>query len=113
MNGHKLNNYKSKYKRNYKNYDKILFDLYKNSISILENGHGFQIYQQVAINNKVNLNDLVGIQFTYREPEKSLIKFINKNYPNVEIYFDKTYGERINAYLDETIDRYNKVHTTP
>jgi hypothetical protein len=83
--------YKRKYKKNYKYYDKILLNLYKNSTDKLPKGKSFQIFQQIAINNKVNLNDLVAIQFNFQEPTKSILKFINRNYPNIQIYIYDNY----------------------
>jgi hypothetical protein len=53
--------YKLKYPQYYKNTKKVLFKLYKNTISKLPNGRAFQVFQQVAIKNKTNLNKLVEI----------------------------------------------------
>jgi hypothetical protein len=82
----KSKEYKRKYKKNYSHYDKILLKLYKNSITKIPGGKAFQVFQQIAINNKVNLDNLVGIQFNYEAPTQSILGFINKNYPHVKIY---------------------------
>ena len=87
--------YKRKYKKNYLHYDKVLLDLYKNSITNLPKGKGFQLWQQIAINNKVNLNNLVGIHFNKDEPTQSILKFINKNYPHIKIYNSKFISQYI------------------
>ena len=75
--------YRRKYNKYYQYYDKILLELYKNGY--------FGTGQQVAINNKVNLNNLIGIHFNFIEPNKALINYINKNFPIVKIYIKKTY----------------------
>jgi hypothetical protein len=69
-------------------YDKVLLDLYENSISKLPKGKAFRVFQQIAINNKVNLNNLIGIHFT-EEPTQSILKFINKHYPHIKIHISK------------------------
>jgi hypothetical protein len=79
--------YKRKYAKNYKYYNNVIKKLYKHSISILNDGDGFQIFQQIALKNKINLDDLVAIQFQ-EEPSKSILNYINKNYPNVIVKKD-------------------------
>ena len=79
--------YKRKYSRYYDKYDQILSKLYNQSINVLSNGKHFQIFQQVAIKNKVNIKDkLVGIQFQSK-PSDKLIQYIHTNYPDVKIIF--------------------------
>jgi hypothetical protein len=84
-NGQKKKMYKRKYNRYYTKYNTVLKKLYDFSISLL-NGKAFQVFQQVAVRNKVNLDELVAIEFN----DKSLItdsikNYINKYYPNVII----------------------------
>ena len=86
--------YKRKYKKYYAGYDKILLKLYENSITKLPYGKAFQIFQQVAINNKVNLNNLVGIHFNSQVPTQSILKLIKKNYPRVKIYIYDIYASK-------------------
>jgi len=79
--------YKRKYSRYYDKYNQILSKLYNYSINVLPNGKGFQVFQQVAIKNKVNIKDkLIGIQFQSK-PSDKLIQYIQTNYPNVKIIF--------------------------
>jgi hypothetical protein len=61
-NGKRVKMYKRKYEKNYTKYNTILKKLYNYSISVL-NGKSFQIFQQVAVRNKVSLNELVAIEF--------------------------------------------------
>ena len=78
--------YKRKYNRYYNEYNTVLKKLYNYSISILENGKAFQIFQQIAVRNKVNLNELVAIEFNNKIlATDSIIKYITKMFPNVEI----------------------------
>ena len=58
--GKRIKMYKRKYNRYYTNYDSVLKRLYDYSISVL-NGKYYQVFQQVAVLNKVNLNELVAI----------------------------------------------------
>lgn len=77
--------YKRKYNRYYKKYDIVLKKLYDNSINAL-NGRAFQIFQQIAIRNTVNLDELVGIEFKHISIiNNSIINYINKYYPNIMI----------------------------
>jgi len=83
--GKQIKEYKRKYNKYYTKYNTILKKLYDHSISIL-NGFSFTIFQQVAVRNKVNLNELVAIEFR----DKSLItdiiiNYITKYYPNIKI----------------------------
>jgi hypothetical protein len=80
----KIKEYKRKYDENYKNYNNVLKKLYKHSISQLENGKAFQIFQQIAIRNKINLDELVAIEFR-EEPSKAILNYLNKYLPNVII----------------------------
>jgi hypothetical protein len=91
---HKM--YKRKYNRYYKNYNKVLQKLFDQSISYIKNGDAFQIFQQIAVLNKVNLKKLVAIEFNIiSKPNSTLINYLNKNYPKIIIkinkirYFDK------------------------
>lgn len=63
-----------KYKKNYKYYNKVLQKLYNNSINVLHNGTAFQAFQQIAILNKINLVNLIGIEFTNYIPPNILTK---------------------------------------
>lgn len=77
--------YKRKYEKNYTKYDTILKKLYNYSISVL-NGKSFQIFQQVAVRNKVSLNELVAIEFKDKSvATNNIINNITKHYPNVII----------------------------
>ena len=80
--------YRRKYNKYYQYYDDVLLELYKKSIR--KDGSIDRFIQQVAINNKVNLFDLVGIYFKVIPDDKSIIKYINKNYPFVKIYIKYT-----------------------
>lgn len=75
--------YKRKYSKNYKLYNLVLRKLYNHSISI--NSKAFYIFQQVAIKNKVSLNNLVGIEFKKGLNIQPYIEYIKENYPNVKI----------------------------
>ena len=78
--------YKRKYKRYYNKYNTVLKKLYNHSISMLENGRAFQVFQQIAVRNKVNLNELVAIEFNGKFTiSDSIIKYITKMFPTVEI----------------------------
>jgi hypothetical protein len=78
--------YKRKYKRFYKNYNKILENLFNYSISVLKNGKAFQIFQQIAVLNKINLDKLICIEFNFKDDaNKNIVNYIKKYYPNVEI----------------------------
>ena len=78
--------YKRKYIIYYNKYNTVLKKLYNYSISILENGKAFQIFQQIAVRNKVNLNELVAIEFNNKIlATDSIIKYITKMFPNIEI----------------------------
>ena len=84
-NGKKIKMYKRKYNRYYTNYDKVLKKLYDYSISVLPRGYSFQVFQQVAVRNKVNLKELVAIEFKKNIVSDSIINYITKYYPNVII----------------------------
>jgi len=70
--------------KNYKNYNNVLRKLYKQSISLLENGKAFQVFQQIAIRNKINLDELVAIEF-HDKPSKTILNYLNKYLPDVII----------------------------
>lgn len=74
--------YKRKYDRYYTKYNTVLKKLYDLSVSRL-NGDAFQVFQQIAVRNKVKLNELVAIQFN-NMPD-SIINYITKHYPDVKI----------------------------
>ena len=70
-------NYKRKYSRYETNYNKILRTLYKRSLK-QSDGKYFEIFQQVAILNKVNItNFIIGIKFNVR-PDTGLLKKLDK-----------------------------------
>lgn len=84
-NGKRIKMYKRKYEKNYTRYNTILKKLYNYSISVL-NGKYFQIFQQVAVRNKVSLNELVAIEFKDKSSAtNNIINYITKHYPNVII----------------------------
>jgi hypothetical protein len=70
-----------KYDRYYKNYEKVLEELFNTSI---KHKSSFQIYQQISIENKVNLKNLIEIELK-KEPSKKLLNLIKEFYPNVKI----------------------------
>jgi hypothetical protein len=77
-------NYKRKYEKNYTRYNYVLKKLYKNSISKLKNGKVFQIFQQIAIRTKINLDELVAIDFIrFNKSDDKIIKYISKYYPHI------------------------------
>ena len=78
--------YKRKYNRYYKKYNNVLKKLYRNSKKVLSKGVAFQVFQQIAISNKINLAELTAIKFNIK-PSVRLLNYINKNYPNVIINF--------------------------
>jgi len=78
--------YKKKYNKNYTKYNSVLTKLYNYSISQLKNGEAFQVFQQIAVRNKVNLDELVAIQFYNKSfATESIIKYITKFYPTITI----------------------------
>jgi len=78
--------YKKKYNKNYTKYNSVLIKLYNYSISVLKKGEAFQVFQQIAVRNKVNLDELVAIQFYNKScATESIIKYITKFYPNIII----------------------------
>ena len=75
--------YKRKYSKYTENYNIILKKLYDNSIKRF-NKRLFQIFQQVAILNKINITKyIIGIQFS-ETPDEKFMKYINKNYPDIK-----------------------------
>jgi hypothetical protein len=77
---------KKKYNKNYTKYNSVLTKLYNYSISVLKKGKAFQVFQQIAVRNKVNLDELVAIQFYNKSfATESIIKYITKFYPNIII----------------------------
>ena len=84
--GTKYKMYKRKYNKYYEKYDNVLKKLFKFSISQLENGKSFQIFQQIAVLNKVNLKELVAIEFNHKKDvNPNIINYIKKYYPEIEI----------------------------
>ena len=84
-NGKRIKMYKRKYEKNYTKYNTILKKLYNYSVSVL-NGKSFQIFQQVAVRNKVSLNELVAIEFKGKSSAtNNIINYITKHYPHVII----------------------------
>ena len=77
-------NYKRKYNKYYQKYNAVLKKLFNYSISRLKNGDSFQVFQQIAILNKINIKELVGIEFTVNV-DSSIINNIQTNFPNVKI----------------------------
>jgi hypothetical protein len=54
-----------------------------NKIKPMPKGSGFQVFQQIAVRNKVKLNELVAIQFN--DMPDSIINYITKHYPDIKI----------------------------
>ena len=77
--------YSRKYNRYYENYEKVLEELFNTSI---KNKSSFQLYQQIAIENKINLKNLIEIEFK-KVPSEKILNFINEFYPNVKITIKK------------------------
>ena len=77
--------YKRKYNKYYTKYNTVLRKLYEHSISLLPRGDAFESFQQIAIRNKINLNNLVGIKFKKNIVSDNVINYIKKYYPNVII----------------------------
>jgi hypothetical protein len=50
----------------------------------------FQNFQQVAVRNKVNLKELVAIEFSESFKNDKILNYISKNYPNIEIIITKS-----------------------
>jgi hypothetical protein len=87
--GTKYKVYKRKYNRYYTKYNTVLKKLYDSSVSQL-NGEAFQVFQQVAVRNKVKLNELVAIQFNNDKlVTDNIINYITKHYPYVKIKKNK------------------------
>ena len=57
--------------------------LYDHRISIYR--ESFQVFQQVAILNKINLKELVGIEFKKNFVNDKILNYIYKYFPNVAI----------------------------
>ena len=83
--GNKIKMYKRKYNKNYTKYNTVLQKLYEFSISALPRGRAFQVFQQIAIRNKVNLDNLVAIKFKENIVSDNVINYIKKYYPNIII----------------------------
>ena len=82
--GHQM--YKRKYNRYYKKYNDVLKKLFNYSINILPDAASFQVFQQIAISNKVNLKELICIEFRDKnDATPDVVQYIKKYYPNVEI----------------------------
>ena len=85
--GNKIKMYKRKYNKYYKEYNSLLKKLYKKSISI--SNKYFQVFQQIAIKNKVNLDELVAIEFKKNRIIPNNIKnYISKYYPNIIVKYN-------------------------
>ena len=86
-NSKKIKMYKRKYNKYYKEYNSLLKKLYKKSISI--SNKYFQVFQQIAIKNKVNLDELVAIEFKKNRIIPNNIKnYISKYYPNIIVKYN-------------------------
>jgi hypothetical protein len=85
-NGKIIKQYKRKYNRYYPKYNFVLQKLYQYSLTVSRN---FQFFQQVAIRNKVNLKELVAIEFTEGFENDKIINYISKYYPSIEIKISK------------------------
>jgi hypothetical protein len=83
--GNKIKMYKRKYNKYYTKYNTVLQKLYEYSISLLPHGRAFESFQQIAIRNKINLDNLVGIKFKKNIVSDNVINYIKKYYPNVII----------------------------
>lgn len=83
--GEKIKQYKRKYNKYYTKYNTVLKKLYDYSISVLPNGEAFEVFQQIAVRNKVSLQELVAIEFKKEFINDSIINYIGKYYPNVQI----------------------------
>ena len=81
----KKKEYKRKYNRYYLKYDNVLKKLYNHSTSEIKY---FQ-FKQVAVRNKVNLKELVAIEFSKSFKNDKILNYISKNYPNIKIVFKK------------------------
>ena len=82
----KRKEYKRKYNRYYSKYNNVLKKLYNQSKKKLDY---FQVFQQVAVKNKINLKELIGIQFSEGFQNDKILNYISKNYPNIEIKITK------------------------
>jgi hypothetical protein len=81
-----VQHYKQKYDRYYEKYNDVLKKLFNYSKSLLPDAASFQAFQQIALSNKVNLKELICIEFKDKnDATPDIIKYINKYYPNVEI----------------------------
>jgi len=84
-NGRNTKEYKRKYNKNYAKYNTVLRKLYEHSISILKKKY-FNVFQQIAVRNKVNIKELVGIEFIRKDDNNDkLIKYITEYYPDIII----------------------------
>ena len=81
----KKKEYKRKYNRYFLKYDNVLKKLYNHSTSEIKY---FQ-FKQVAVRNKVNLKELVAIEFSESFKNDKILNYISKNYPNIKIVFKK------------------------
>ena len=76
--------YQRKYNRYYEKYNDVLKKLFNYSVNLSPDT--FQVFQQIALSNKVNLKELICIEFRDKnDATPDIIKYINKYYPNVEI----------------------------
>jgi len=83
--------YKRKYKKNYLKYNSVLKKLYDQSKKTYKY---YQYFQQVAVRNKVNLKELVGIELIenfFNEKELNYFSnYILNNYPHIKIKISKS-----------------------
>jgi hypothetical protein len=82
--------YQRKYNRYYEKYNDVLKKLFNYSINLQGVTSffpdAFLAHQQIALSNKVNLKELVGIEFRDKNDATSeVVQYIKKYYPNVEI----------------------------
>jgi hypothetical protein len=87
----KKKEYKRKYNRYYSKYDNVLKKLYDQSTLKFKY---YQYFQQVAVGNKVNLKELIGIEFFenfFNDKELNYFSnYISKNYPHIKIKTSKS-----------------------
>ncbi len=75
--------YKRKYDKNYTKYNTVLKKLYDQSVS--KHKKAFYVFQQIAVKNKVNIKELVAIEFIRKDDNDKIIKYITKYYPDIII----------------------------
>lgn len=96
-NGKLYKRFKRVYPQYYKYTKRILKHLFKRSISLLPNGQGFQVFQQIAVKKECNLKHLKAIEFRYKVSNK-ILKTIKDLYPNVQVIdYTLQYREYFNS----------------